>query len=355
MLLYSTFGGNWQYPVRITYSFIPDGTSIGGSPRKLYATMLSGWQTAIEKAAAVWEAVTGINFVHVPDDGAPIGSNGDQQGDPNIGDIRFGGMQQSSSVLAFAFLPPRFNGGTNAGDIFFNTAQLWQTNGSNYDLMSCAIHEIGHALSMDHSAIYSADMYAYYHGVAQSLTSDDTSGIQSIYGEAPGDLDKGQWNWLGVNGYGQGTATGHITNNNDVNWYYTQAPANTNGMLIVSMQSCNLSSLCPSVYVYDMNWNYLRGANLSGFYGGTATATIGGVSPGNWYYIAAAPANQSQSTPGTTGNYGLLVNFCGQYQPPIPPPYTVVAAQPDQIPAQPRRGRGGPSAVNSSPTWASWI
>ena len=137
MLLYSTTGGMWTYPVRITYSFIPDGTSIGGSPSKLYATMPSGWQTAIEKAAAVWEAATGINFVQVPDDGAPIGSNGDQQGDPNFGDIRFGGMPQSSSVLAFAFLPPAFNGGTNAGDIFFNTAQLWQTNGSNYDLMSC--------------------------------------------------------------------------------------------------------------------------------------------------------------------------------------------------------------------------
>ena len=126
--------------------------------------------------------------------------------------------------------------------------------------MSCAIHEIGHALGMEHSAIYSAVMYADYHGVAQSLTSDDTSGIQSIYGAAPGDSDNGQWNWLGVNGYGQGTATGHITNNNDVDWYYTQVPANSNGMLTVSMQSSNLSSLCPSVYVYDTNWNYLGGA-----------------------------------------------------------------------------------------------
>ena len=80
--------------------------------------------------------------------------------------------------------------------------------------------------------------------------------------------------------------------------------------------------------------------NLSGVYGGTATATIGGVSPGNWYYIAAAPANQSQSTPGTTGNYGLLVNFCGQYQPPIPPPYTVVAAQPSQDPSTTPEGTG---------------
>ena len=31
MLLYSTTGGKWTYPVRITYSIVPDGTSIGRS------------------------------------------------------------------------------------------------------------------------------------------------------------------------------------------------------------------------------------------------------------------------------------------------------------------------------------
>ena len=126
--------------------------------------------------------MTNINLVQVPDDGAPIGSSGDQQGDPNFGDIRIGGMPQSLGQLAFAFLPPAFNGGTNAGDIFFNTAQSWQTNGTTYDLLTVAIHEFGHALGMAHSQIDTADMYAYYHGADQSLTSDDVAGIQSIYG-----------------------------------------------------------------------------------------------------------------------------------------------------------------------------
>src|SRR5437868_6256044 len=128
MLLYSTTGGMWNYPVRVTYSIVPDGTSIGGTPSNLQQTLssLPGWQQQIKKAAAVWEAVTGINFAQVPDDGAPIGSSGDEQGDSNVGDIRIAGMAQSSSQLAFAFLPPAFNGGTNAGDIFFNTSQWWQ-------------------------------------------------------------------------------------------------------------------------------------------------------------------------------------------------------------------------------------
>ena len=77
--------------------------------------------------------------------------------------------------MAFAFLPPAFNGGTNAGDIFFNTAQWWQTNGTTYDLLTVAIHEFGHALGMGHSPITTADMYASYHGADQSLTSDDVA------------------------------------------------------------------------------------------------------------------------------------------------------------------------------------
>ena len=126
-----------------------------------------------------------INLVQVPDDGAPIGSSGDQQGDPNFGDIRIGGMEQSLSQLAFAFLPPAYNGGTNAGDIFFNTAQSWQTNGTAYDLLTVAIHEFGHALGMAHSQIVTACMYANYQGTNQSLTSDDVAGIQSIYSTPP--------------------------------------------------------------------------------------------------------------------------------------------------------------------------
>ena len=32
VLLYSAYGDQWTYDSRITYSFMPDGTSIGGVP-----------------------------------------------------------------------------------------------------------------------------------------------------------------------------------------------------------------------------------------------------------------------------------------------------------------------------------
>src|SRR5512135_198821 len=99
LLSFSLEGGRWTYGSRITYSFMPDGTSIGGVPSTLSRTMTASystaWQQQIEKAAAVWQAVANINLALVPDNGAPLGAPGNQQGDPNVGDIRIGAMPES--------------------------------------------------------------------------------------------------------------------------------------------------------------------------------------------------------------------------------------------------------------------
>src|SRR5207248_2554516 len=66
ILLYNTLGAQWTYGSRITYSFMPDGTSVGGTPSALFQTLnakfaTSTWEQQIEAAATVWENVTGIN------------------------------------------------------------------------------------------------------------------------------------------------------------------------------------------------------------------------------------------------------------------------------------------------------
>src|SRR5690348_13907032 len=125
-LLYSASGALWPNPAVITYSFVPDGTSIGGVPSNLNAALnaegitTAACQAAIQGAAAVWEDVAKINLVQVADNGAPIGTAGFQQGDSRFGDIRIGGFAQASGTLAYAYAPPPLNGGTAAGDIFFN-------------------------------------------------------------------------------------------------------------------------------------------------------------------------------------------------------------------------------------------
>jgi hypothetical protein len=344
MQLYATTGGKWTYPVRITYSIVPDGTNIGGTPSNLQQTLnsLPDWQERIEEAAAIWEQVANINLVQVPDDGAPIGCSGDQQGDPSFGDIRIGGMPQSLSQLAFAYLPPAYNGGTNAGDIFFNTDQSWQTNGTNYDLLCVAIHEFGHALGMAHSQIDTADMYAYYEGANESLTSDDVAGIQSIYSSPPPAGSNTSHNCAlnitpDINGNGQIALNNqNICTNVDTNWYQVTVPASTTGNMVVTMQSSGLSSLIPKVTVYNGN---LQGAVLAtgSNYGDTVSVKISGVCPGQTWYIKAMAAC---SGPGNIGSYGLLVNFGSCSQAAIAPPSTVVAAKPSQDPSTTPEGTG---------------
>ena len=186
LLLYSDLGDQWTYDSRITYSFMPDGTSVGGISSVLFQTLnakyaTATWEGQIEEAASLWETVSNANLALVSDGGEADGINGDQQDDPRFGDIRIGMVPLGTGVLAETFLPPPANGGTDAGDILFNSTINWQIN-SSYDLMTVAAHEFGHALGLGESTVSTAVMYGTYNGVKQALTSDDISGIQSIYG-----------------------------------------------------------------------------------------------------------------------------------------------------------------------------
>src|SRR5204863_8088450 len=86
LLLYATLGGQWTYGSRITYSFMPDGTSVGGTPSALFQTLnakyaTATWQQQIEQAASLWENVAGVNLALVSDNGAAVGTRGNQQDD----------------------------------------------------------------------------------------------------------------------------------------------------------------------------------------------------------------------------------------------------------------------------------
>jgi hypothetical protein len=75
-LLYSTYGGTWVYGSRITYSFMPDGTNVGGISSVLFQTLdakfsQATWELQFKKAAAVWQAVANINLSQVHDKRQP--------------------------------------------------------------------------------------------------------------------------------------------------------------------------------------------------------------------------------------------------------------------------------------------
>ncbi len=342
LLLYSTLGDLWTYDSRITISFMPDGTSIGGVPSSLFQTLnaiapTSSWQQQIEGAATLWENVTNVNFSVVSDNGEPLGAPGYQQGDPNVGDIRIGAAPLGAGTLAMTFLPPPANGGTDAGDIILNSQADWGIN-TNYDLMTVAAHEFGHALGLGGSTYSTAVMYETYNGLKQALTSDDIAGIQAVYG--PRQYDQFNQNGTRNIGYPEASnitsyinASAQITLPNlnltyagDAEWYKVTVPTDTIGTMDVTVQSSNLSLLSPKLMIYSSSISLLGSTWAPASMGATISYPLYNVTPGEEFYIKvmAAPGI------GPVGAYGLLVNFGSQSQAAVPPPYTMVASQPDQ-------------------------
>ncbi|MFZ0370625.1 MAG: matrixin family metalloprotease [Halobacillus sp.] len=170
---YSLSGGRWEN-TNIRY-FFQNGTSdISGTTE---------WDI-MRQAMDRWADVTPLTFTQVTTEAdADIrflwatGSHGDD--DPFDG---FG------NVLAHAFYPPPVNSRPTAGDVHFDNDEKWDTEDGGFwwwrrrDLLTVAIHEVGHALGLAHSTIGNAIMWPTYEGERRTLHSDDIEGIQALYG-----------------------------------------------------------------------------------------------------------------------------------------------------------------------------
>ncbi len=115
-------------------------------------------------------------------------------------------------------------------------------------MMTVAAHEFGHALGLGESSVTSAVMYGTYNGTKQVLTSDDISGIDSIYGAHQYD----QFNNGGsrnstfltatnitsdINGQSQISLGGlDNTTPTDAEWYASRFPPRRRAMMV---SACN--------------------------------------------------------------------------------------------------------------------
>jgi hypothetical protein len=328
----------------VTISFVPDGTVIGSGPYGLVTSNLfqamttwfsspSVWQGEILRAAQSWAQQTNVNFAVVPDNGTPIGTGAYQQGGWGTGDLRVSGYVFNSNFAGTAYLPPQTNNYSVAGDIQFNTGVAWHIS-STFDLYTVVLHELGHALGMDHSTLNTAVMWPYYVGTDTGLATDDIAGIRANY--SGGAARTGDWydlyapnhTWTSaaaVTGYvSSRTLTGQVNNLDittagQIDWYVVAVPAGTNGTMQIQVQSAGLSMLQPVVAALSGGQG-LGAASGAGQQGGArVTLTVSGVHAAQIVYVEVYGADNS---PNGTGNYSLTMGFGTAPLPPVVSPNT---------------------------------
>lgn len=173
---YRLTGAKWGNPVQgtgggqVSWSFSLEA-AIGYD----FDAALSGaYQGLVRMAFDAWERVADIDFVEVAASaGAAILLGWDTYDGP-------------WGVVGEAWWQTR--GGTiTHAEVMFDSAESWsldpdEESGWEVNFYAVALHEIGHAIGLDHASDPGAIMHAM--GAGNRLTPDDIAGIRAVYGAA---------------------------------------------------------------------------------------------------------------------------------------------------------------------------
>ena len=129
-----------------------DGPGWGGAELDYYIGVSSEsvdqatFESVIVEALDVWSQMAAINFSRVA-----------SPGQAKSLDFTIGEIDGPQGRLAEAYFPEDVSPPIVAGDVKFDSSEIWEVgNGlgnSAYDLMYVAVHEIGHALGLEHSLV----------------------------------------------------------------------------------------------------------------------------------------------------------------------------------------------------------
>jgi serralysin len=215
--------GNYGQPITLTWSLVPDGTSLssgyaptngttsnlistfdatfGGSPSPAVATDLTKrpWFHLFSDSFNRWTQLGGVNFVYEPHDSTlTLGSTS-----PGVlssrGDIRIGGanIDGTDGTLAETLLPQN-------GDILIDTADKSFFSDSTNNFLSfrnTLMHETGHAFGLEHviSDTSSLLMAPVIDLSFDGPQLDEVRAIQYFYGDANEKSHNGQGNNTAAN------------------------------------------------------------------------------------------------------------------------------------------------------------
>lgn len=270
----------------LTWSYIPDGTSIAGgvvpgeptAPSDMRAWLNSvygnfnTWHAVFVQVFDRWSELAGLRYVYEPnDDGAAFGSGG-AAGQLGVrGDLRIGGhfIDGNSNVLAYNFFP-------NNGDMVLDSFDSFYNNlsGDSIRMRNVLAHEHGHGLGMSHVCPINQSklMEPFLTTAFDGPQHDDILGGNRGYGDVD-EPNNGMGTATDLGGTGVVLMDRSVDDDTDTDWYefpgaagevitirvepiglsYLNGPQNQNG-------SCSAGTLFNSLTQSDLSFE-LRAPN----------------------------------------------------------------------------------------------